>query len=182
VLQHAGSVLDQLDAAVGSAAESAGFRATAGETLGYWHERIRQERGNDIAIVAMGDLNDNPWDPSVWFNANPSRERGDTARARSARFHNLAWNYLTTVVTDRNGNTRMIDGTLYWRNNGDVFDQILVNRSLLNGEAGYTALDDTAGIDTIPAMVDHHPSQGPIRSDWRTQSGTRCSPATPAAR
>ncbi|MFP3701632.1 endonuclease, partial [Burkholderia sp. SIMBA_013] len=36
----------------GGAVESAGFRMTAGETLGYWHQRIREEKGNDIAVVA----------------------------------------------------------------------------------------------------------------------------------
>ena len=147
----------------GGAHESAGFRATAGETLGYWHERVRQERGDDIAIIALGDFNDDPWDPSVRFNANTSRERGDTERAQSARFHNLAWDYLHIDAVDHQGNPRQIDGTLYYRNDGNVFDQILANRSLLTGQRGLTVLDDTATIAAAPAMVDHRVGRGPRR-------------------
>ena len=50
----------------GSSAEAtAGFRAVAAETLGYWHERVREIRGTDMPIIALGRLNDNPWDPPV---------------------------------------------------------------------------------------------------------------------
>jgi endonuclease/exonuclease/phosphatase family metal-dependent hydrolase len=148
----------------GGAVESAGFRATAGETLGYLHERIREERGGDIAILALGDLNDDPWDASVRFNANAWRERGDTERATSARFHNLAWGYLGPHLTpDHRGDERTIDGTLYFANDANLFDQILVNRSLLRGERGLTVRDETARIELVPAMVDHRVGNGPIR-------------------
>jgi predicted extracellular nuclease len=144
--------------------ESAGFRAVAGETLGYWHERIREARGDDIAVIALGDLNDDPWDPSVHFNANSSRERGDTERAQSARFHNLSWGYVgPQTTTDHQGNDRTIDGTLYFNDDANVFDQILVNRSLLKGERGFTVRDETARIELIPSMVDHRVGHGPIR-------------------
>ncbi len=142
---------------------TSGFRATAGETLAYWHRRIREERGKDTAIVAMGDFNDDPFDASVKFNANASRERGDIERSTSARFYNLAWNYLTQDVEDHRGDLRTIDGTLYYRNDGSVFDQILVNRSLLKGEGGLSILEDTVRIDAFPEMVDHRSGRGPIR-------------------
>ncbi len=147
----------------GAVSESAGFRATAGETLGYWHERIRQERGDDIPIIALGDFNDDPFDPSVRFNANAWRERGDVERAKSAKFYNLAWNYQSQRVVDHRGDERVIDGTLYHDGNGSLFDQILVNRSLLNGERGLTVQEDTVHIDAFPQMVDHRVGNGPIR-------------------
>lgn len=147
----------------GDVEESAGFRAVAAETLAYWHERVREIRGTDMAIIALGDLNDGPWDASVGFNANSSRERGDTSRAQSARFYNLAWNYLHVDAVDHNGNPRRLDGTLYHQGDGNIFDQILVNRSLLKGERGLTVLDDTATIAALPQMVDHAVGDGPIR-------------------
>ena len=147
----------------GNAIETAGFRATAGETLGYWHERIREELGNDTAIIALGDFNDDPFDNSIRYNANAWRERGDVERSRSARFYNLAWNYHSQQVTDHRGDTRVIDGTLYYRNNGSVFDQILVNRSLLTGEGGLVIQESSARIDAFPSMVDHRVNYGPIR-------------------
>jgi endonuclease/exonuclease/phosphatase family metal-dependent hydrolase len=147
----------------GGTFESAGFRATAGETLGFFHERIREERGNDIPIIAVGDFNDEPWDGSLHFNANATREEGDVRRAQSARFCNLAWTYLRQSVVDRQGNPRTIDGTLYFDSDGNVFDQILVNRSLLNGERNLTVDSASAAIHAFPAMVDHRVGNGPIR-------------------
>jgi predicted extracellular nuclease len=148
----------------GGTVESAGFRATAGETLGYWHERIREELGANAAVIALGDFNDDPFDASLRFNANAWRERGDVERAESARFYNLAWEYLSYIATDRNGGQRQLDGTLYFKGDGNLFDQILASRSLLDRSP--TALKvrtGTAGVFTIPAMVDHRVSEGPVR-------------------
>jgi predicted extracellular nuclease len=142
---------------------SAGFRATAGETLSYWHERIREEKGSDVAVIAMGDFNDDPFDDSLLINAQALRERGDVARAQSAKFYNLAWRYLTQSVTDRQGNQRTLDGTLYFDDDGNVFDQILVARGLLTGPGRLKVSEDTARIQAFPEMVDHRVGEGPIR-------------------
>jgi predicted extracellular nuclease len=147
----------------GPASQSAGFRAVAGETLAYWHERIREETSADMPIIAMGDMNDEPWDGAVQFNANATRERGDVERARSARFYNLAWTYTSRTVQDHQGTDKIIDGTLYFGGDGNLFDQILVNPSLLNGDLHYQVDAASADIFTIPAMVDHQVRYGPIR-------------------
>lgn len=148
----------------GGAVESAGFRATAGETLGYWHERIREEVGVNAAVVAFGDFNDDPFDTSVRFNANAWRERGDVERAESAQFYNLAWEYLSFVATDRRGGQRVLDGTLYFKGDGNLFDQILVSRPLLDrGPSALKLRTGSAGVFTLPAMVDHRTGEGPVR-------------------
>ena len=59
-----------------------GFRATAGEALGYWHERIREVKGDSACVIAMGDFNDEPYDASIPIHANATRERGDVTRGR----------------------------------------------------------------------------------------------------
>jgi endonuclease/exonuclease/phosphatase family metal-dependent hydrolase len=142
---------------------SAGFRATAGETLGYWHERIRQAKGGDAAVIAMGDFNDDPFDDSLVMHAQAVRERGDVVRARSARFCNLAWRYLTQAATDHQGNQRSLDGTLYFNNDAHLFDQILVARGFLT-DAGPLKVDETrARIEAFPEMVSHRVGEGPIR-------------------
>lgn len=147
----------------GGAVESAGFRQTAGETLGYWHGRIREVCGPDCAVVAIGDLNDDPFDGSVVFNANATRELGDVQRARSARFYNCSWSYLTTTATDKDGNERTLDGTLYFRGNGNVFDQILLSPALVQSSGPLIADVATAGIEAIPEMISTRVSEGPIR-------------------
>lgn len=142
---------------------SAGFRATAGETLGYWHERIREEKGADVAVLAMGDFNDDPFDLSLRVHAVALRERGDVERAQSAKLFNLAWGYLNQSVVNHRGQPREIDGTLYFGGDGNVFDQILVSRGLLAGPHPLKVRLGSARIEAVPDMVDHKVSEGPIR-------------------
>ena len=119
------------------AESSAGFRATAGETLSYWHKRILEEApsGNRTPVIAVGDMNDDPWDNSLTINARATRERGDVERAMSDRFYNFTWEYLNSKVVDKNGNTRELDGSLYFDGNGNLFDQILANRPLVDSDS-----------------------------------------------
>jgi predicted extracellular nuclease len=142
---------------------SAGFRATAGETLAYWHERIREVKGGDAAILAMGDFNDEPFDASLVIHAQALRDRGDVARARSAKFYNLSWRYLSQTVVDHNGGERSLDGTLYFDGDANLFDQILVSRGLLGGAGRLRVVEASARIEAFPEMVDHRVGEGPIR-------------------
>ena len=136
---------------------------TAGETLGYWHQRIREEKGNDIAVIAFGDFNDDPSDASLRYHANSTRERDDVENSQSAMFYNLAWNYLRQPVVDSVGTARTIYGTLYFNGDANIFDQILVSRSLLSGSSGFSVREETANVEAIAAMVSHSKNEGPIR-------------------
>jgi len=148
----------------GGAEQSAGFRATAGETLGYWHERILEEAGPDTPVLAMGDFNDDPFDPSVRFNARAWHERGDVERGTTARFYNFAWEYLVTGAIDHQGNPRQLDGTLYYRNDGNLFDQIFANRYLLDRpDRPFRVIDGSARVFAHPPMVSHRVGEGPRR-------------------
>lgn len=150
----------------GGALESAGFRSVAGETLAYWHRRIREEAadGDRACVLALGDMNDDPWDASVRFNANATRERGDVERTQSPRFYNISWEYLDWQSQTRTGTTRMLNGTLYFRGDGNVFDQILVSRPLLDqGQSAFKLVNGSAGPEAIPDMISHRVGQGPIR-------------------
>jgi endonuclease/exonuclease/phosphatase family metal-dependent hydrolase len=145
---------------------SAGFRATAGETMAYWHKRIREEApaGSRTPVLAMGDMNDDPWDMSLTINARATRERGDVERATSERFYNLSWEYLLTPAKDKNGKDRILEGTLYFSSNGHLFDQILANRPLLDGgDSDFKIVDNTAGIIAFPEMVSNKKGEGPLR-------------------
>jgi len=142
---------------------SSGFRATAGETLSYWHERIRKVKGTNTSIIAFGDFNDDPFDASLSVHAVALRERGDVIRGQNAKFYNVSWRYLSQRVTDRNGNPRDLDGTLYFGDNGNVFDQILISRPLITGASGLKADEQTARVEAFPEMVSHRVGEGPIR-------------------
>ena len=147
----------------GGAERSAGFRMTAGESLGYWHERIREVKGPDAAIIALGDFNDDPHDPSLTIHANSTRERTDVTRARSAKFYNLSWRFLSQRIISKSGRNRMTYGTLYYKGNANVFDQILVSKGLFGGDAALSCDEDTAKIDALPAMVSTKESEGSVR-------------------
>ncbi|MBU1362529.1 MAG: endonuclease [Gammaproteobacteria bacterium] len=150
--------------AVGNGPEySSGFRATAGETLAYWHDRIRQEKGDKVAVIALGDFNDEPFDKSVALHAQALRDKGDVTRARSAKFYNLSWEYLTAMVADHKGNARLLNGTLYFAGDAALFDQILVSPGLLTGKSGWRTVDGSARIEAYPPMVSHRVGEGPIR-------------------
>jgi hypothetical protein len=136
---------------------------TAGETLGYWHERIREVKGDDIAVIAIGDLNDEPADPSVVIHANSSRERDDIENATSARFYNLAWSYLRQDAVTVSGKRRTLYGTLYYKGDANIFDQILVSRAFLRGAGPFRVLEGSARIEALPAMVHDSKNEGPIR-------------------
>jgi predicted extracellular nuclease len=142
---------------------SAGFRATAGETLAYWHDRIRERKGDDVAVIALGDFNDDPFDKSVTVHAQGIRDKGDVQRARSAKFCNLAWDYLSQTVTDHRGKPRLIGGTLYFGGDAALFDQILVSPGLLTGKSGFRVVDGSARIEAYPPAVSHKVGEGPIR-------------------
>jgi predicted extracellular nuclease len=142
---------------------SAGFRMTAGETLAYWHDRIREKKGDDVAIVALGDFNDDPFDHSVVIHAQGLRDKGDVMRARSAKFCNLAWDYLTQSVTDHKGKSRLLNGTFYFNGDANIFDQILVSPGLLGGSSGLRVVDGGARIEAYAPMTSHKVGEGPIR-------------------
>ncbi|WP_333821604.1 endonuclease/exonuclease/phosphatase family protein [Pinisolibacter sp.] len=147
----------------GAANESAGFRMTAGETLGYWHERIREERGEDIPVIAMGDFNDDPHDPSLTIHARATRERDDVENATSARFYNLTWNILRQAVIDLSGKARTLYGSLYFKGDGNSFDQLLVSRAFLLGRSSLRVLEATTRIEAFPEMVAKSKNEGPVR-------------------
>lgn len=148
----------------GGTHESRGYRMTAGETLAYWHERIWEERGSTIPIIAMGDFNDDPFDESLLVHARATRERGDVERTRSAvRFYNLAWRCLEQHAQDQHGDPKILNGTLYYDGNGNIFDQILVSKGLLIAGSPIKVIEETARIEVFPEMVDRRVAYGPIR-------------------
>ncbi|HEU0221424.1 MAG TPA: endonuclease, partial [Paracoccaceae bacterium] len=70
---------------------------------------------------------------------------------------------LSQTVTHHQGGIRQIDGTLYYNGDGNVFDQILASRPLLDGAGPFRLQEETARIDAFAEMVSHRVGEGPIR-------------------
>ncbi|MCI0485208.1 MAG: endonuclease/exonuclease/phosphatase [Blastocatellia bacterium] len=123
--------------------ESEPYRIIAGETIAYFHERIREVQNDQhVAVLAMGDFNDEPFDRSLIDYALSERGRTKVTRAQSAKFLNLMWPIMGQGI-----------GTHYFDNNANVLDQFLVSKGLVTGNSGIRALIDSTEILRFPEMV-----------------------------
>ncbi|WP_372623971.1 endonuclease/exonuclease/phosphatase family protein [Falsiroseomonas sp.] len=121
--------------------ESEPYRMTAGETLAHWHNRVHEERGENITVLAIGDFNDEPFDRSLVDYAQATNTRGRVTRARSVRrFLNL----MAPLVGAAEG-SYVFDGQPI------MLDQILAGRSAVSGAAGL-AVDGPATILRPPGV------------------------------
>ena len=127
----------------GGASESAGYRAIAGETLAYFHQRVLQVHGPQTPVLAMGDFNDEPFDPSLVRHALSSRQR---AKVTAARSNPLLWNLMWPGAGTP-------DGSFYFANVPNMLDQFLVNKNMATLDAPIRAGAGSAQILKPPAMV-----------------------------
>ena len=126
----------------GGAAESAGYRDIAGETLGYFHQRALDVHGPATAVLAMGDFNDEPFDPSLVIHALSTRQRQRVLLADTPRLWNLMWPIMGIA-----------DGSFYYENQPNMLDQFMVNKYLVVEQAPIRAEPDTVRILRFPGTV-----------------------------
>jgi hypothetical protein len=128
---------------MGGQFETEPYRIIAGETLAYFHERVREVQNNDnVAVLAMGDFNDEPSNRSLTDYALGERLRARVARAKSAKFLNLMWPIMGQGI-----------GTHYYDNSPNVLDQFLVSKGLLTGRSGLAAILESVEVLRFPEMV-----------------------------
>ena len=119
--------------------ESAGYRHIAGETLSYFHQRVREVHGDTTPVLAMGDFNDEPFDSSLVTHALSTRQRAKVVEADIPRFWNLMW----TAIGKS-------DGSFYYNNQPNMLDQFLVNKNMAAQASPIRALPDTIEILRFP--------------------------------
>jgi predicted extracellular nuclease len=124
--------------------ESEGYRAIAGETLSYFHQRVLEVHGPQTPVLAMGDFNDEPFNTSLVRHALSTRQR---AKVTNARENPLLWNLMWP-------NAGLPEGSFYFDNQPNMLDQFLVNKNMATGDAPIKADAGTAQILKPPAMVD----------------------------
>jgi endonuclease/exonuclease/phosphatase family metal-dependent hydrolase len=135
----------------GGQLESAVYRAVAGETLAYFHQRILEVLGDATPVLAMGDFNDEPSDPSLVDYALSARSRTKVINAQIARFFNLMWPLMGQGL-----------GSFYFDNFPNQLDQFLANKNLLTAHAPIRILAETATIERFAEMVRHGDYPTPI--------------------
>jgi len=137
---------------MGGEYESEPYRIIAGETLAYFHQRIRQVHDNNVAVLAMGDFNDEPFNRSLVDHALCEQTRAKVTRARSPRFLNLMWPILGQRL-----------GTHYYDNRPNVLDQFLVSKGLLTGNSKIQVINNSVEVVQFSEMVSSSTYPVPIR-------------------
>ena len=128
------------------------YRIIAAETLSYFHERIHSIYGKDVAVLAMGDFNDEPFDRSLTEYALAERSITKVLNSRSPKFYNAMWNILGSG-----------DATHFYDNSPNLLDQILISKGLLSGASGIKANLDSVKIIKHPDMISGGKYPAPIR-------------------
>jgi len=127
---------------------TSGYRAIAGETIAYFHQRIQELHGENTPVLAMGDFNDEPSDSSLVDYALSSRNPSNVLNAQIYRFFNLMWVLMGQGL-----------GTLYFENVPNLFDQFLVNKNMIRADVPIKVQPGSAEIVSFPGMV--HPGRYP---------------------
>ena len=122
--------------------ESEGYREIAGETLGYFHQRVLEVHGEDTPVLAMGDFNDEPFNRSLTDHALSVQQR---AKVLNAASRPLLLNMMWEAAGRR-------EGSLYFDNSPNLLDQFLVNRNMLRPTSPIRAVLNSAEIRTLPEM------------------------------
>lgn len=127
----------------GGAAESSGYRHIAGETLAFFHQRVLETVGADAPALAMGDFNDEPFDPSLVTHALSTRQRQRVLQADAPRLWNLMWPA-----------TGIPDGSFYFNNQPNMLDQFLVNANMARENSPLRVDADSVRILKFPGTFD----------------------------
>ncbi len=130
--------------------ESAGYRAVAGETLAYWHQRVLDVVGPDTPVLVAGDFNDEPFDPSIVTHALSTRQRATVTGSRETP---RLWNLMWPIVG-------IPEGSFYYDNEPNMLDQFLVNKNMASEDAPLRA--EPASVHIIKPSGNADPCR-PIR-------------------
>lgn len=132
--------------------ETEPFRIMVGENLAYFHQRIIEKQGNETAVIAVGDFNDEPFNRSLADYALSEKTAAKVKNAATQRFLNLMWPFLGQGI-----------GSLYFDNTPNMLDQFLVSKAIISGNSHFTLIPDSVEIVRFPEMVNPGDYPVPIR-------------------
>lgn len=125
--------------------ESEPYRIVAGETLGYFHQRIidenEVEEKRNTAILAMGDFNDEPFNRSITDYALSTGSLLKVRLAENPRFYNLMWSLTTNSV-----------GTFYFDNIPNMLDQFMISKGIV-AKKSFKVKENSTEIIRFPEMI-----------------------------
>jgi predicted extracellular nuclease len=127
-------------ARIGGVSESEPYRIIAAEALSYFHQRVKEEMGDNTPILVMGDFNDQPFSRSVMNYALSTNISKKLKRARSPKLFNLMWSLLAQG-----------DATHYY-GDGEILDQFMVSKGFLFNKSKLSIKKDSVKIEKFSEM------------------------------
>ena len=125
--------------------ESEPYSIVAGETLGYFHQRIldvnEKDDDRNTAILAMGDFNDEPFSRSITDYALSTGSLLKVKLADNPRFYNVMWSLMTNSV-----------GTFYFNNSPNLLDQFMISKGIVT-KKNFQIKNNSIEIIRFPEMV-----------------------------
>ena len=135
--------------------ETEPYRIITAETLSYFVERIQQVKGDDAAILAMGDFNDEPTNRSLTDYALSVRDIETVRRGRKPYLYNMMW----PIIGQRRA-------SYVYDNNPIMLDQILIAKGIANDDSPFIVDDENVRLEEYEGMVAGHYHE-PVRFGQR---------------
>lgn len=122
--------------------ESEPFRIIAAETLSYFVQRIQEVKGNDAAIIVMGDFNDEPFNRSLTDYAQSVRSRNKVVYGRNPYLYNLMWPLMGQRISSYEYGGRPL-----------MIDQFLVAKGIAKKSGKFVLEENTVSIEILEGMT-----------------------------
>ena len=122
--------------------ESEPYRILAAETLSYFIYRIQEVKNKDVAIVVMGDFNDEPHSRSLTDYALSTMDRNKVVRGNNPYLYNLMWPLLGQRMASYVYNAQPI-----------MLDQFLVSKGIARKSGRFDLKEDNVRIVRYEGMV-----------------------------
>ncbi len=122
--------------------ESEPYRIITGETLSYFIERIQEVKGEDAAIIVMGDFNDDPFSRSLTDYALSVIDRDKVVFGRNPYLYNLMW----PLLGQRKA-SYVFSGTPM------MIDQFMVSKGIAKKSGKYVLNEDDVKLEIFDGMV-----------------------------
>ena len=130
-----------------------------GETLSYWLKRIQQLRGEDVAVLVIGDFNDEPFNRSLTEYAMSVNSSLRVQRGSNPYLFNLMYPL-----------TALSRGTIFFGGSPLVIDQFMVSKGFLKSTGKFDVDKASLKIESFPGMISK--SGEPIRFGRPSQKST----------
>jgi predicted extracellular nuclease len=122
--------------------ESEPFRMMAGETLSYFTERIQQIKGDDAAIIVMGDFNDEPFNRAVSDYALSVRSRNKVVYGHNPYLFNLMWPLMGKRMSSYVFGGRPL-----------MIDQFMVSKGIAKKSGAFELKEENVQIEIYDGMI-----------------------------